>query len=72
MPQDKYITELGDEWDGIARKVYNNIRHGDLLVHFLLEANLQHRETVIFSAGVELTIPPSPEARAAPLPPWMK
>jgi phage tail protein X len=72
MSRDKYRTELGDEWDGIARKVYGDIRHSDMLVNFLLEANLQHRETVIFGSGVELTIPTPPEARAVSLPPWMR
>ena len=72
MPQDKYTTSLGDEWDGIARRVYKDLRHSDLLVHMLLEANPEHRETVIFGAGVVLTIPPQPVQFAADLPPWMR
>lgn len=72
MPQDKYTTALGDEWDGIARKVYSGIRKSDMLVHVLLEANPEYRETVIFSAGIVLVIPPPPEARVASLPPWMR
>jgi phage tail protein X len=72
MPQDKYTTALGDEWDGIARRVYGDIRKSDMLVHYLLEANPEHRETVIFGAGTVLDIPPPPEPRVASLPPWMR
>jgi hypothetical protein len=63
---------LGDEWDGIARKVYGDIRKSDMLVHLLLEANQAHRETVIFGAGVTLVIPSPPEGRISTLPPWMR
>jgi phage tail protein X len=68
----KYSTILGDEWDGIARKVYGGIMKSDMLMHLLLDANQEHRETVVFGAGVELTIPPAPGTRPATLPPWMR
>jgi phage tail protein X len=72
MRQDKYHTELGDEWDGITRKVYGGIRKSDMLVHLLLEANPKYRDTVIFGAGVEIYIPQAPEGRITTLPPWMR
>jgi phage tail protein X len=68
----KYSTILGDEWDGISRKVYSDIRKSDMLMHLLLEANPKHREVVIFSAGTELDVPPAPEEHTASLPPWMR
>jgi phage tail protein X len=67
----KYTTILGDEWDGIARKVYGT-RKSDLLVHLLLEMNPEYREVVIFGSGVELSVPPAPEALTTSLPPWMR
>ena len=72
MSQAEYVTSLGDEWDGIARKVYGGIRKSDMLMHHLLEANPKHRETVIFGGGVILKIPPHPEPRIATLPPWKR
>jgi phage tail protein X len=67
-----YTTILGDEWDGIARKVYSGVRKSDMLMHLLLEANPGYRETVIFSAGAELVIPPAPAGRITALPPWKR
>jgi hypothetical protein len=43
-----------------------------MLMHLLLDANQEHRETVVFGAGVELTIPSAPGTRPATLPPWMR
>jgi hypothetical protein len=72
MRRDKYTTALGDEWDGISRKAYGDIRHSDMLAHLLLAANPQHQETVIFGSGTVLNIPEPPDIRAASLPPWMR
>lgn len=48
-----YTTTQGDTWDIIAKKVYG----AELLLDVLIEANIKHRKTVIFSAGVKLDIP---------------
>lgn len=72
MSQGKYTTMLGDEWDGIAHKVYDDRQRGEMLVHLLLEANPQHRETVVFSSGIELIIPEAPVGTISTLPPWKR
>jgi hypothetical protein len=68
----QYETILGDEWDGIAHKVYGDRVKGEMLMHLLLAANHQHRETVIFGSGVVLDVPPSPVGRISTLPPWKR
>lgn len=72
MTQRKYSTSLGDEWDGIAHKVYSDRMRGEMLMNLLLEANPDHRETVIFSSGVELVIPDPPQLQSSTLPPWKR
>ena len=52
----KYSTIQGDMWDLIAYKVYGNERY----INLLLEANQEHRNTAVFSAGVVLTCPDIP------------
>jgi len=63
-----YLTIQGDTWDGIAFKQYGSERHMNLLMN----ANPPHIRTVIFSAGVELTIPVLPVDQADTLPPWKR
>jgi phage tail protein X len=61
-----YTTIQGDTWDSIAY-----IQYGDeLQMHWLIEANPTHRETVIFPAGVVLNIPDLGVTSRAPAPPW--
>jgi phage tail protein X len=62
-----YTTTQGDTWDTIAFIVYGD----ELQMHWLIEANPQHRATVIFPAGVVLTIPALGETSRAPAPPWI-
>ena len=59
-----YTTISGDTWDIVAYKVFGDERYMDKIIN----ANLQHRETVIFPAGVTLQLPRTP----AGLPPWKK
>lgn len=65
----EYSTISGDTWDKIAFQVYGDCNY----MNKLMEANKAHMETVIFSAGVMLTIP-GIEIKAAEdtLPPWRK
>lgn len=68
----RYSTSLGDEWDAIAARVYDDRYRGEMLVSLLIEANPEHRETLVFGAGVELVIPDAPPAKPASLPPWKR
>jgi phage tail protein X len=62
-----YATVQGDTWDKIAWKVYGD----EMQLHWLIEANPQHREIVIFPAGITLAVPDVVgETARAPLPPW--
>lgn len=63
-----YTTILGDTWDYIAYKTLGNERY----MNNLIEVNPNHRETVIFSAGVVLTIPEIEAEIPSPLPPWKR
>lgn len=63
-----YTTIQGDTWDGIAFVVYGD----ELQVHWLIEANPTHRETVIFPSGVVLNVPDLGETSRAPAPPWVE
>lgn len=73
MPVSKYVTSLGDMWDGIAYKVYEGaFDRPELLMDHLLEANQAHRHIVIFSAGITLVVPEIPENISTSLPPWLR
>lgn len=63
-----YTTKQGDMWDLIAKRVYGD----EYLLHKLMDANPDDIETVIFSAGVVLTVPDVSSASNNNLPPWKK
>ncbi|MFY0545450.1 tail protein X [Brevibacillus sp. H7] len=65
MPKE-YITIQGDMWDVIAKKTLGS----EYFMTALIEANPQHRETVIFPANVRLTIPEIKTQISESLPPW--
>ena len=67
MPK-TYITTSGDMWDLIAKKTLGSEMQTDALIR----ANKEHRNTFIFSAGVELVIPHIPIKPPASLPPWKR
>ncbi|MGN0887223.1 MAG: tail protein X [Candidatus Spyradenecus sp.] len=46
-------TRQGDTWDMLAKRVYGDEHYLDVL----LKANLDHRKTVLFPAGVVLNAP---------------
>lgn len=64
----KYSTVQGDTWDIIALRQMGSEKNMNLLI----EANAQHNATVIFSAGVILTIPPVAKNSMQSLPPWKR
>lgn len=45
-----YTTILGDTWDSIAYKLFENSR----AYNSLLELNPEYSDTIIFSAGVKI------------------
>lgn len=48
-----YTTIQGDTWDGIAYKLYGD----EKCMKNLIEANWLYTDVLVFSAGVELTVP---------------
>lgn len=54
MSQQKVVvTQAGDTWDRLAKKLYGDERFMDRLI----KANLVHRMTAVFSSGVVLNVP---------------
>ena len=64
-----YTTRQGDEWDQIAFGQLGS----EHLVDQLIAANPEHKMTVVFSAGIRLTLP---EVKTSPQKfdpaPWRK
>lgn len=66
-----YTTVSLDTWDVIAKKLYGT----EVLMDRLIRANLDHRKTVFFSAGVVLKVPDVDTGSAElaeNLPPWKR
>jgi len=63
---DSYTTRQGDMWDAIALTRMGSEMH----MARLIAANPEHRETVVFSAGIELVIPETEKRTETVLPPW--
>ena len=61
-----YTTVSGDTWDIIAKKVYGN----ELLADLLMANNFDLLDTMIFSAGVKVSIPDKPSQVDIDLPLW--
>ena len=66
-----YKTVSGDTWDLIAFRVYRKIG-AEKLMDALIEANSEHINTVIFSAGVSLKIPEVNSPVVLNLPAWKR
>jgi phage tail protein X len=66
-----YKTQQGDTWDLIAYRLYPKVGR-EMCMERLLEANEAHRETVIFGAGVTLSVPEIEIPAANNLPPWKR
>lgn len=64
-----YTTAEGDTWDFIALKFLHEERKATLI----MDENPQHKGTIIFDAGVELTIPIYEESLSKEtLAPWRR
>lgn len=48
-----YVTKQGDTWDKIAYATLGS----EYLLPLLLEVNKQHRKVIIFSGGINLSVP---------------
>mgnify|MGYP002852995129 CR=1 FL=1 len=66
----KYRTIQGDTWDIVAYRVYPDIG-GEKLLHYLIDANSDYIDTVIFPAGVVLNVPEIDIPKPSTLPPWV-
>lgn len=64
----EYTTKSGDKWDEIAFAQMGSCRYTDELIN----ANRQHIDVFIFSAGTKLVIPEIDTTTRAELPPWRK
>lgn len=68
MPK-THITAEGDTFDSLALEYYND----EKLASTIIQANLDHCATLIFEAGVSLTIPDvSAVVYPETLPPWRR
>lgn len=63
-----YLTIQGDTWDIIALKTLGS----EKLMGRLIEANIEYADTVIFGAGVKLTVPEYAAPADEFLPPWKR
>lgn len=61
-----YVTSAGDIWDTIAKAQLG----GERYMTVLAEANPRHINTVIFPAGIKMTIPDITTPIPSTLPPW--
>lgn len=65
--QNIYITQKGDQWDMIAKKVYGS----EIYMSYLLDNNIQYIDIFEFEAGIELYTPELTDDQAAEnLPYW--
>lgn len=67
MPK-TYTTVQGDMWDGIAYKCYGD----ESGINALMAANERYVDTVVFPAGIVLTVPGYTKPVTNVLPPWRK
>lgn len=64
-----YKTVQGDSFDLIALLNYGHERHAS----FIIQANPDYGDVLIFEAGVTLNLPELPApAKASTLPPWRR
>ena len=64
-----HITVEGDTFDSLALQYYND----EKLASVIIQANLDYCDTLIFEAGIELTIPEvTTVALPGTLPPWRR
>ena len=65
------ISQMGETWDMISKRVYGDEHFVDVLV----SANIQHRKTAIFQHGTVLNCPDIDTTAAEydlNIPPWKR
>lgn len=63
-----YSTIQGDTWDVIALKTLGS----EMYMSRIIERNIEYADTLVFSAGVRLTIPDVEPKASVLLPPWKR
>ena len=63
-----YETVLGEMGDSIAYKCYGD----EAGINVLMSANEEYIDTVVFPAGVTLTVPDYTKPVTSTLPPWRR
>lgn len=63
-----YTTVQGDMWDSIAYKCYGD----EAGINALITANESYIDTVVFPAGIVLTVPEYTKPVTNILPPWRR
>lgn len=64
-----YTTVQGDMWDSIAYSQMGDAKYADLL----MRANIEYRQTYIFTSGIKLNIPDVNNVVSSDdLPPWKR
>ena len=63
-----YTTVQGDMWDSIAYKCYGD----EAGINALMGANEDYIDTVVFPAGIVLTVPEYAKPVTSTLPPWRR
>ena len=64
-------TRQGDTWDILSKRLYGNEHYMEKLI----EANLEHRKTVLFSYGTVINGPEidiATDETSVNLPPWKR
>ena len=61
-----YETIQGDTWDGISFRLYGDEKY----MKYLVEANPDYAEVLVFSAGIVLVVPDLPEEAMENTPFW--
>ncbi|MGM9917605.1 tail protein X [Anaerotignum sp.] len=64
----EYITQAGDQWDMIAKKVYGNELRADIL----MQNNMELLDIYEFDAGTVIRCPELEKAATEDLPPWRR
>lgn len=64
----EYITQAGDQWDMIAKRIYGNELRADIL----MENNLHLLDIHTFDADITIHYPEIESTAGAELPPWRR
>lgn len=61
-----YTTIQGDTWDLISYKIFGDEKY----MRYLIEANWDYADVLVFSSGTVLTVPELPEEPDEDMPFW--